>query len=89
MNFNKIIEDNFIYECIEYGEDKYWYLNSLFHREDGPAVEGACGSKWWYKHGVPHREDGPAVDLFNGKKYWYLNGVQYSKEVFNRVKGMS
>ena len=27
---------------------KYWYQNGELHRETGPAVEYANGSKWWY-----------------------------------------
>jgi hypothetical protein len=27
-----------------------WYLNGKIHREDGPAVEWADGSRqWWYR----------------------------------------
>ena len=44
-----------------------------FHREDGPAVEGANGDNHWYKDGKHHREDGPAVEYTNGTKYWYKN----------------
>lgn len=32
------------------------------HREDGPAVEYADGSKYWYQNGELHREDGPAIE---------------------------
>ena len=28
--------------------DKLWRLNGKFHREDGPAVEYAYGTKYWY-----------------------------------------
>ena len=34
----------------EYGA-KCWYLNDKRHREDGPAVEYADGSKYWYLNG--------------------------------------
>ena len=27
--------------------NKYWYLNDKLHREDGPAVEMADGTKKW------------------------------------------
>ena len=28
--------------------DKHWCLNGKLHREDGPAIERADGSKSWY-----------------------------------------
>jgi hypothetical protein len=28
--------------------DKYWYLAGKRHREDGPAIEYADGTKGWY-----------------------------------------
>ena len=31
--------------------DKFWYLNDELHREDGPAIEWADGSKSWYLNG--------------------------------------
>jgi hypothetical protein len=31
--------------------DKYWLLNGKRHREDGPAVEGANGTKEWWLNG--------------------------------------
>ena len=49
------------------------------HREDGPAIEWADGSKSWSLNGQRHREDGPAVEYANGTKYWYLNGQILSK----------
>jgi hypothetical protein len=52
---------------------KYWYLNGLCHRLDGPAIEFMNGNKYWFLDGRCHRENGPAVE-FNGDRYWYLNG---------------
>ena len=42
------------------------------HREDGPAIEFADGTKCWYRNGQRHREDGPAIEHANGDKYWYF-----------------
>ena len=57
--------------------DKYkntrWYLNDKLHREDGPAIENADGSKYWYLNDNLHREDGPAIENADGSKRWYLN----------------
>ena len=63
----------------------FWQLNGKVHREDGPAVEYANGSKEWYRNGKYHREDGPAIEWADGSKYWWLNGKQYTEEEFNRA----
>jgi hypothetical protein len=60
--------------------DKYWYLNGLWHREDGPAIEWSNGGKEWWVNGMLHRLDGPAIEYKNGDKYWFLNGTQSSQE---------
>ena len=55
--------------------NKYWLnYKCLSHREDGPAVEYADGSKYWYVDGKLHRTDGPAVECTSGTKLWFLNG---------------
>jgi hypothetical protein len=58
--------------------DKYrvkrWYNESgEKHREDGPALECANGTKEWYQNGELHRVNGPAVERANGDKEWWLN----------------
>jgi len=55
---------------------KFWYLNGVKHREDGPAIEWSDGSKFWWLNDVLHREDGHAIEWADGKKEWYLNGKQ-------------
>ena len=57
--------------------DKFYYLNNLLHRDDGPAIELANGTKCWYKNGQRHRIDGPAIEHYNGNKEWHLNGIYY------------
>ena len=47
---------------------------TIQHREDGPAVEYANGSKLWFVNGVRHRLDGPATQ-WSDSKAWYVNGV--------------
>ena len=55
--------------------DTYWRLpNGKIHREDGPAIEYANGSKFWYQNGKRHRLDGPAEEYADGTKFWYQNG---------------
>ena len=53
-------------------------MNGKLHRENGPAIEYADGTKCWYKNGKLHREDGPAVQGISGYKEWHLNGKLYS-----------
>ena len=57
-----------------------WYLNDELHREDGPAVEWANGTKEWRLQGVRHREDGPAVEYPDGDKRWYLDGKLHRED---------
>ena len=52
-----------------------WHnLEGELHREDGPAVEWADGTKSWWLNGHRHREDGPAIEYADGDKKWFLNG---------------
>ena len=72
-------------------ENKYlasrrWHFKNKLHREDGPAVEYAQGSKSWYLNGKRHREDGPACEYTDGTKYWYLNDEKLTEAQFNARK---
>ena len=65
--------------------NKYWFnKEGLYHREDGPAVEFARGTKYWYINGRLHREDGPAAELIGGAKYWYLEDKEYTEKDYNK-----
>ena len=65
----------------------FWYLNDKRHREDGPAIEFAGGTKEWWLNDLRHRENGPAIEYAGGAKAWYLNGVIYSEEEYwNQLK---
>ena len=67
--------------------DKYWYLNGISHREDGPAIELSNGSKFWYLNSKFHREDGPAIESADGK-CWHLNNQKIdcsSQEQFEKL----
>ena len=71
------------YIKIDENGNKRYYSDrdmTIYHREDGPAIEWADGSKSWYLNGKRHREDGPAIEWVDGSKWWYLNG-QYFTEV--------
>ena len=54
----------------------FWYKEgtNILHREDGPAVEHAEGTKEWWVNGKWHREDGPAVEHAEGTKEWWVDG---------------
>jgi len=55
-------------------------LNDKLHREDGPAIEYANGTKEWYKNGKLHREDGPAVECADGTKEWHKNDKRHRED---------
>ena len=64
----------------EYG-DKVWRLkNGQYHREDGPAIEYADGTKFWFLNGKRHRKDGPAIEYASGYKAWYINGEELTED---------
>jgi hypothetical protein len=65
---------------VDDGGNKFWYLNGLRHREDGPAMEWANGNKSWWRNGDLHREDGPAVEFPNGDKEWWLNNKLHRED---------
>ena len=70
---------------------KYWYLNGMLHREDGPAVEVEWGDNYgvkkWYLNNKLHREDGPAVEWDDGDREWFINNEQLTEEEFNKRIG--
>ena len=56
---------------------------NILHRDDGPAIEYADGSREWFLNGKLHREDGHAVEYADNSKEWYLNGEELTEEEFN------
>lgn len=58
---------------------KVWKKNRQLHREDGPAVAYAGGSKYWYINDQLHREDGPAKEL---EREWFLHGKKITEDEF-------
>jgi len=61
--------------------DRYWYnQKNELHREDGPAVKYADGTKLWYRNGQCHREDGPAIEWVSGSKEWWVNGKRHHED---------
>ena len=69
------------YKVKVYNDRTEWYnQNGQRHREDGPAVEYANGTKEWYINGQCHREDGQALEWADGTKYWYINGQLHRED---------
>lgn len=63
------------------GDKSFWLDNDgELHREDGPAVEHANGTKAWYKKGRLHRLGGPALVYDNGDERWYKDGLLHRED---------
>ena len=58
----------------EHGNKRWYDEYNRIHREDGPAVEYACGEKYWMKHGKLHRIGAPAIEYADGSTEWFYNG---------------
>ena len=67
-------------ETDSYGTIYYYNDLNQLHREDGPAIECANGTKCWYRNGQRHREDGPAIECADGNKSWYRNGQLHRED---------
>jgi hypothetical protein len=59
-----------------------WYKEgtTIRHREDGPAIEYANGSKAWFINGKCHKEDGPAIEYVDGSKVWCISGQTHRED---------
>ena len=68
-----------------YGTRRYYNNAGELHRDEGPAVEWADGTKLWYQNGQLHRTDGPAVESRDGDKRWYINGKRLTEKYFNQT----
>ena len=79
----KTQQEQFIH--IQKNGNKYYYKDremTIYHRLDGPAIEGLSGSKEWRVDGKLHRLDGPAVEYVGEYKSWYINGKRLTQEGF-------
>jgi hypothetical protein len=52
-------------------------LHDAQHRDAGPAVEHADGTREWWLNGELHREDGPAIEHADGTRSWRLHGKRH------------
>ncbi len=69
------------YICINEQGSKFYYQDkemTIYHREDGPAIEWVDGEKMWFKNNRLHREDGPAIEDADGNMEWLIEG-QYHR----------
>ena len=64
-------------EVAKDGTRRYYNNAGELHRDEGPAVEWADGSKGWFQNGQRHRIDGPAIERANGTKEWVQNGQRH------------
>lgn len=72
------------------------YLNGVFHRDEGPAIEWCSTggfAKQWYKNGILHREDGPAIEgvcedwyFFEGEQLPHSNWLEKVRNVQGKDK---
>lgn len=69
-NYQAQIPKNFTGIVIWWTEAKFWYKDGLRHREDGPAVELASGSKFWYLKNQKY----PQINLNNHVVLDYSKG---------------
>ena len=74
--------DYVLCEISPYGDGSKRYYNEKgeYHRENGPAVEYADGSKLWYINDKLHREDGPAEELYNDEMGWFINDQRHRED---------
>ena len=64
----------------QHGIRKYFNAAGQLHREDGPAIEWADGSKFWYQYGSLHRTNGPAIETDNGHTEWWVNDRRHRED---------
>ena len=62
------------------GNKRYYNDAGHFHREDGPVIEFANGTKQWIINGKLHRENGPAFEKSKGDKEWFINGERHRED---------
>ena len=74
------MDEQAVFDALKYrvevdicGTRRYHNGANQLHRENGPAIERANGTKYWYQNGLLHRTDGPAIEYSDGDKFWYQN----------------
>lgn len=69
----------------EDGNKRYFDCDGEYHRDEGPAIEYANGSKSWFINGKRHRIDGPACEWSTGPR-WYIDDKQLTEKEFNEYR---
>ena len=74
---------------IQFKDKVIWLKNGKLHREDGPAIEKADGTKEWRIHGKLHREGGPAIKIPGEYEAWQIHGELHRGDgpAFEKVNG--
>jgi hypothetical protein len=70
----------------------YFYVKqgrTIFHNDDGPALEYNRGDVYWMKHGKIHRLDGPAACYRSGDEEWFIEGIKLNKSEISTLKSLS
>ena len=57
-----------------------WYLNGKLHREDGPAIEFASGTKEWWLNGKFIVSTGPDIEKALFTLSTYLQDQEVTKD---------
>ena len=64
----------------DYTNESWKRFVKILHREDGPAIESADGSKYLNKNVEFHREDGPAIEWAGGSREWWFKGKLHRED---------
>jgi hypothetical protein len=62
------------------GKCSAWYLDGVFHRDNGPAITYEGDSEEWYYKGQRHRYGYPAIVRSDGTEEWWIYGTKIFDE---------
>jgi hypothetical protein len=65
----------------EFGTTFWFNSQGQLHRENGPAIEYADGSRVWCQNGKVHRVDGPAIEYGDGSVEYWISGKELTQPV--------
>ena len=58
---------------------RFWNLDYMYHRDNGPAIQWADGGCEWMVKGSYHKSDGPAVEYVSGVRQWWWYGQKVTE----------
>jgi len=75
-------------EAPEIVEGRMWWFGGKLHREDGPAVEWANGTKEWCIDNDNHRIGGPSIEFGDGNNnHFAIDGRgKFEKEYWRTLR---